>query len=323
MIAKINPNRTFAVLADYTNNKEKDARIIAHKDVCTVNNQAIADSFEAQASTNKRVRNPCKHISLSFSPHDANRMTDDFMAKIAEEYLARMGIRNTQYIVVRHNDKDHPHCHIVYNRVDNDGNSISDSNNYHRSRKIAYNLTVEYGLHIASSDRDQKVKRHRLKGKDKTRYRIKDGIREARLASRNWQEFNKELRKRGITMNIYFHRAKHLVQGISFAEGMRHLAGAQLNASYPILCKDFGDVVLDLTHDITEETLNATFAVAEGVAEVICIGLDALVELALQPHQQSVSTSVGGSSTNSRGWNDDDKKRKNNNENYKPYKFRR
>ena len=41
MIAKINPNRTFAVLADYTNNKEKDARIIAHKDVCTVNNQAI------------------------------------------------------------------------------------------------------------------------------------------------------------------------------------------------------------------------------------------------------------------------------------------
>jgi hypothetical protein len=59
------------------------------------------------------------------------------------------------------------------------------------------------------------------------------------------------------------------------------------------------------------------------VAEVICIGLDALVELALQPHQQSVSTSVGGSSTNSRGWNDDDKKRKNNNENYKPYKFRR
>ena len=96
-----------------------------------------------------------------------------------------------------------------------------------------------------------------------------------------------------------------------------------MNASYPILCKDFGDVVLDLTHDITEETLNATFAVAEGVAEVICIGLDALVELALQPHQQSVSTGVGGSSTNSRGWNDDDKKRKNNNENYKPYKFRR
>ena len=85
MIAKINPNRTFAVLADYTNNKEKDARIIAHKDVCTVNNQAIADSFEAQASANKRVRNPCKHISLSFSPHDTNRMTDDFMAKIAEE----------------------------------------------------------------------------------------------------------------------------------------------------------------------------------------------------------------------------------------------
>ena len=93
MIAKINPNRTFAVLADYTNNKEKDARIIAHKDVCIVNNQAIADSFEAQAAANHRVRNPCKHISLSFSPHDADRMTDDFMGRIAKEYMNKMGIR--------------------------------------------------------------------------------------------------------------------------------------------------------------------------------------------------------------------------------------
>lgn len=31
MIAKINPNRTFAVLTEYTNNEKKDARIIAQK----------------------------------------------------------------------------------------------------------------------------------------------------------------------------------------------------------------------------------------------------------------------------------------------------
>lgn len=322
MIAKINPNRTFAVLADYTNNKEKDARIIAHKDVCTVNNQAIADSFEAQASANKRVRNPCKHISLSFSPHDANRMTDDFMAKIAEEYLARMGIRNTQYIVVRHNDKEHPHCHIVYNRVDNDGNSIGDSNNYHRSRKIAYDLTIEYGLHIASSERDQKVKRHRLKGKDKTRYRMKDKIREARSASKNWQQFNTELKKRGICMNIFYHKRSLLIHGISFTEGIRHLTGVKLNASYPILCNDFGDLAEDIAYNATLTAFVATASAAEGVAKVISIGLDTLLELALPSQQQDISSGIGGGNNNDRNWNDDDKKRKKN-ENYKPFKFRR
>lgn len=322
MIAKINPNRTFAVLADYTNNKEKDARIIAHKDVCIVNNQAIADSFEAQASANRRTKNPCKHISLSFSPHDADRMTDDFMAKIAKEYMDRMGIRNTQYIVVRHNDKAHPHCHIVYNRVDNDGKTISDSRNYQRSRKIAYDLTIKYGLYIASKERDQDVKRYRLKGKDKTRYRMKDKIREARSASKNWRQFNTELKKRGIAMNIFCHRSSHLIHGISFTEGISHLTGVKLNASYPILCKDFGDLLQDIVYDIDMAVYTATATVVEGMAEVVCIGLDALLELALPSQQQSVSSSIGGGSSNDRGWNDDDKKRKKN-ENYKPFIFKR
>ena len=322
MIAKINPNRTFAVLADYTNNKEKDARIIAHKDVCIVNNQAITDSFETQASTNKRVKNPCKHISLSFSPHDANRMTDDFMAQIAKEYMEKMGIRNTQYIVVRHNDKQHPHCHIVYNRVSNDGKTISDSRNFQRSRKIAYDLTVKHGLYMANKEQDQEVKRHRLKGKDKTRYRMKDKIREARSASKNWQQFNTELKKRGICMNIFYHKRSHLIHGVSFTEGIRHLTGVKLNASYPMLCKDFGDLAEDIAYNATLTAFVATASAAEGVAKVISIGLDTLLELALPSQQQSISSGIGGGSNNDRNWNDDDKKRKKN-ENYKPYKFRR
>ncbi|MEB0280903.1 MULTISPECIES: relaxase/mobilization nuclease domain-containing protein, partial [unclassified Mucilaginibacter] len=27
--------------------------------------------------------------------------------------------KNTQYLIVKHKDKDHPHIHIVYNRVSN------------------------------------------------------------------------------------------------------------------------------------------------------------------------------------------------------------
>jgi type IV secretory pathway VirD2 relaxase len=73
------------------------------------------------------------HIALSFKPEDAPRLTDAFMARLAEEYLELMGIRNTQFIVVRHHGTDNPHCHIVFNRVNFDGKVISDSNDFKRN----------------------------------------------------------------------------------------------------------------------------------------------------------------------------------------------
>ena len=124
-------------------------------------------------------------------------------------------------------------------------------------------------------------------------------------------------------MNIYVNKASHLVRGVSFAEGIRHLTGSKLNATYPLLSADFGDVFQELCQDVPQETFNAAVAVAETTAEVVCIGLDAIVELALQPHQANVSVSGGGGTSNSYGWNDNDKKRKKNDNSYKPFKFGR
>ena len=40
-------------------------------------------------------------------------MTDELMAEIAQDYMKQMGLTNTPFIVVRHYDKEHPHCHIT------------------------------------------------------------------------------------------------------------------------------------------------------------------------------------------------------------------
>lgn len=151
---------------------------------------------------------------------------------------------------------------------------------------------------------------------------MKDKIREARSASKNWQQFNPELKKRGICMNIFYHKRSHLIHGVSFTEGIRHLTGVKLNASYPILCKDFGDLAEDIAYNATLRAFVTTATVAESVAKVISIGLDTLMELALPSQEQSVSSGIGGGNNNDRNWNDNDKKRKKN-ENYKPFKFRR
>lgn len=42
---------------------------------------------------------------------------DRYMAQLVDEWLRGMGIINAQYIVARHFDKAHPHCHLVYSRI--------------------------------------------------------------------------------------------------------------------------------------------------------------------------------------------------------------
>ena len=74
-------------------------------------------------------------------------MTDEFMAKM--EYMELMGIRNTQFILVRHHNTDNPHCHLVYNRIGYDGRVISSQGDYKRNEIATKVLKDRYGLTYA------------------------------------------------------------------------------------------------------------------------------------------------------------------------------
>ena len=73
------------------------------------------------------------HIALSFKLEYKPRLTDEFMAKIAIEYMQMMGITDTQFIIKGIANTDNPHCHVVYNRINNEGKPISDRNDYRRN----------------------------------------------------------------------------------------------------------------------------------------------------------------------------------------------
>ena len=120
MIGKIRKGRSFSGCIRYVTQKD-DAKIIASEGVLLGTVEETARSFRWQCLLNPDVAKPVGHIALSFKPEDAPRLTDAFMARLAEEYLELMGIRNTQFIVVRHHGTDNPHCHIVFNRVNFDG----------------------------------------------------------------------------------------------------------------------------------------------------------------------------------------------------------
>lgn len=124
MMAKIVKGSDFKGVVDYILDKSKGAQLVMHDGLFMENNETIAISFTAQSLMNGKITKPVGHIALSFSKEDEPRLTNRVMAGIALEYLEKMGIRNTQFFIARHFDKEHPHVHIAFNRIDNNGNTI-------------------------------------------------------------------------------------------------------------------------------------------------------------------------------------------------------
>lgn len=118
--------------------------------------------------------------------------------------MAKMGISNTQYIITRHLDKEHPHCHIVYNRVDNDGKCISDSNEWLRNKEVCKELKKKYGLTFGQGK--DNVKTERLRGRSKTRQEIYLAVQAAKKTAKDWTTFQRELAKNGISVRKKFRR---------------------------------------------------------------------------------------------------------------------
>lgn len=148
--------------------------------------EQMAEQFELQALLNDKVKNIVGHTSLNFSPEDGECLKSDdaLMLQIAHDYMKLMGIENTQYIIARHIDREHPHCHIVFNRVDNDGKTISDKNDFRRNEKVCKMLTAKYRLHFANGK--DHIKEERLRPYDKAKHEIYKALKEELPTAHSW-----------------------------------------------------------------------------------------------------------------------------------------
>ena len=149
---------------------------------------------------------------------------------LAEEYLELMGIRNTQFIVVRHHGTDNPHCHIVFNRVNFDGKVISDSNDFKRNEKVTKMLKDKYSL--TYSEGKQSVKTEKLHASEKVKYEIYRAVKEALRSADTWKEFQNKLLKMGVEMEFKYKGNTNEVQGIRFIKNGLSFKGSGIDRSF-------------------------------------------------------------------------------------------
>src|SRR5690606_31716687 len=144
MIAKIIEGRSFGECVGYA--LKKDNEIIHAVGLRTDSEKTIVQDFNFQRMLNPKLGQAVGHIILSWNTEDKNKLNNDIMVSSAKRYLSKMGIRDTQCLMVRHFDRQHDHIHIIYNRVNDQGKTISNSNGRYKSFKTCKELNAMYGF---------------------------------------------------------------------------------------------------------------------------------------------------------------------------------
>lgn len=260
MIGKISKGTGFKGCVNYVLGKS-DARLPVAEGVLADSIQSITDCFQAQRMMKPDIRQPVGHISLSYAPEDAPRMTDETLVSLAKEYMQKMGIRNTQYIIARHNDQKHPHVHIVFNRVDNNGYTVSDRNDCYRNVKVCKELKEKYGLYFGKGK--DRVRTHRLKGNDKTKYEIYHAVKNSLGKSNSWKQFISELSKQGIKAEFKYRGRSNIIQGLSFTKDDITFKASDIDRSfsYSKLDRQLGETNSQCQRSIGTETYGSQSAI--------------------------------------------------------------
>ena len=158
MVAKISLGSSLYGAIAYNGekiNKEKgrmlDTNKIFNDGSGTVNIRRAYDDFLRWMPSATRTEKPMMHISLN--PHPDDRLSDTDFTRLAHEYMEKMGFAEMPYLIVKHEDIDRHHVHIVALRIGTDGRCISDSNNFYRSKNICRELEKRYGLKPAEREK--------------------------------------------------------------------------------------------------------------------------------------------------------------------------
>lgn len=116
-----------------------------------INIHRVFEDFKRWMPQATKAEKTMMHISLN--PHPDDRLSEAQYIQIAHEYMEKMGFAEMPYVIVKHEDLDRHHIHIVALRVRPDGSAIDSKNNYYRSKEITREIERKYGLHTAERQR--------------------------------------------------------------------------------------------------------------------------------------------------------------------------
>ena len=143
-------------------------------DIDTATRIMIATAMQAQdlkaaagiEATGRKSAKSVFHYSLAWHDEENGKIDRAEMMRAAESSLIALGAEHLQAVIVCHQDEDHPHVHIVLNRVMDDGKLFNPSYTKETLSRWAYAYREARGEHLKyCPERHAKMERSR-KGRE-------------------------------------------------------------------------------------------------------------------------------------------------------------
>jgi len=172
MVAKITVPQSVRRALNYNEQKVKEGKAeCLHaanflKDAHEMNFHEKLERFNRNIELNKSKTNTL-HISLNF--HESDKISSEKMLQVANDYMQKIGFGDQPYLVYRHDDAGHDHCHIVTTNIKDDGKRIDTFNiGKNLSEPARKQLEEEYGL--TKAERSKQIKPEKLDFAQKIEY---------------------------------------------------------------------------------------------------------------------------------------------------------
>lgn len=206
------------------------AEVLVSEGVRVHDYKLMAADFLAQQELRPSKTQACMHTILSFYPGE--KPTDELMKEITAKYLENIGIKETQYAIVKHTDKAHLHLHIVANMVNNQGRAISDSWIGYRGKKEAQRLTLEYKLTPAVEKNLKLTHLEALSQTEAQKYKVYRTIAELLPGCKTMEDLERKLAEQNITVQYKLNRKTAEKEGVSFKIGDLCFKGSQVDRKF-------------------------------------------------------------------------------------------
>lgn len=150
MIAKVIMSSSFKATLEYLTQQAKGFDIILSNGVRDYDIKKTIADFVEQSKDNSRIKTKVFHTSFSFHVNDKDTV-ESKGKEIMQDYLSKLqgkgvNMEETQYILIQHKDKEHPHYHLVANMVKDDGKRLEIGNVGYKMTSISRAIEKAYKL---------------------------------------------------------------------------------------------------------------------------------------------------------------------------------
>jgi hypothetical protein len=124
--------------------KQNLAEVIYYNQ-CYGNKQELVRQFKEVRKQNYNIRKPVLHLVLSLPPGEA--VSKSLFVDLARDCARALDFERHQYVAILHKDREHPHVHIVANRIGFDRHTMVNQytlrrmNQFCRESERRYHLT--------------------------------------------------------------------------------------------------------------------------------------------------------------------------------------